>query len=97
VKESIPVTVFGQSLILRSNSSEAEVRRVAAFVNQAIDKVVVPNRVADSLNIALLAFLNVAEAYLQLLDERQGDQQEIAARLDTLLHRIEEEVGPPVK
>ena len=93
MKEAIPVTIFGQSLILRSNSSAAEVRRVADFVNQAIDRVEVTNRVADSLHIALLAFLNVAEDYLKLRDAKQGDQQELAARLNRLVQIIEDEVG----
>lgn len=93
MKESIPVTIFGQSFILRSDSSADEVRRVADFVNQAIDGVVATNRVADSLNIALLAFLNVAQAYLQLQEARQGDQQELSARLNRLVQIIEVEIG----
>jgi len=93
VKESIPVTIFGQSFILRSDSSADEVRRVADFVNQAIDRVNVTDRVADSLHIALLAFLNVAQAYLQLQDARQGDEQELVARLNRLAQRIEAELG----
>ena len=93
MKESIPVTIFGQSFILRSSSSEDEVRRVAEFVNQAIDAVNVTDRVADSLHIALLAFLNVAQAHLQLQDARQGDEQALLARMDRLAQRIEDELG----
>ncbi len=93
MKESIPVTVYGQSFILRSDSSEDEVRRVADFVNQAIEEVVATNRVADSLNVALLAFLNVAQAYLQLQSARQGDQQELVARMNRLAQRIDDELG----
>ena len=93
MKESIPVTVYGQSFILRSDSSEDEVRRVADFVNQAIEEVVATNRVADSLNVALLAFLNVAQAYLQLQSARQGDEQELVARMNCLAQRIEAELG----
>lgn len=93
MKESIPVTILGQSFILRSESSADEVRRVADFVNQAIDEVVATNRVADSLNVALLAFLNVAQAYLQLQAVRQGDQQELVVRMNRLAQRIEDELG----
>jgi cell division protein ZapA (FtsZ GTPase activity inhibitor) len=93
VKESIPVTIFGQSFILRSDSSADEVRRVAEFVNQAIDEVVVTHRVADSLNVTLLAFLNVAQAYLQLQTARQRDEQELVARMNRLAQCIEDELG----
>lgn len=93
MKESIPVTIYGQSFILRSDSSAEEVRRVADFVNEAIDEVVATGRVADSLNVALLAFLNVAETYLQLKDARQGDDQELIVRMNRLAQRIEDELG----
>ena len=93
MKETIPVTIFGQSFALRSSSSAEEMRRIADFVNQAIDEVVVTNRVADSLHIALLAFLNVAQAYLQLRDGQQGDQQESVDRLNKLVQIIEVEIG----
>lgn len=93
MKESIPVTVYGQSFILRSDSSADEVRRVADFVNSAIEEVVATHRVADSLNVALLAFLNVAQAYLQLQSARQGQEQELLARMNRLAQRLEEELG----
>jgi len=93
VKEAIPVTIFGQSFLLRSDSSADEVRRIADFVNQAIDGVNVTDRIADSLHIALLAFLNVAQAHLQLQDARQGDEQALLARMDRLAQRIEDELG----
>jgi cell division protein ZapA len=93
VKKSIPVTIYGQSFILRSDSSEDEVRRVADFVNQAIAEVVMTNRVADSLNVALLAFLNVAQAHLQLQSARQGEEQELLARINRLAQSLEGELG----
>lgn len=93
MKESIPVTIYGQSFILRSDSSAEEVRRVADFVNEAIDEVVATGRVADSLNVALLAFLNVAQTYLQLKDARQGEDQELIVRMNRLAQRIEDELG----
>ncbi|MDZ4185167.1 MAG: cell division protein ZapA [Desulfuromonadales bacterium] len=90
MKESIPVTIFGQSFILRTDSSADEVHRVADFVNQAIDEVVTTNRVADSLNVALLALLNVAQAYLQLQSARNRDEQDLVGRMDRLTQRIED-------
>jgi cell division protein ZapA (FtsZ GTPase activity inhibitor) len=93
VKEAIPVTIVGQSFLLRSDSSADEVRRVADFVNQSIEAVNVTDRIADSLHIVLLAFLNVAQAYLQLQDARQEGEQELVARMNRLTQRIEDELG----
>lgn len=93
MKESIPASVFGQNFMLRSTLSGDEVQRITDFVNQAIVEVATKSRVTDSLNIALLAFLNVAEDYLRLQDAQQGNQQEIDTRLRHLIERIEHEIG----
>lgn len=99
MKESISVTIFGQSFILRTDSSADEVHQVVDFVNQAIDGVVTTNRVADSLNVALLTLLNVAQAYLQLQSARNRDEQDLAGRIDRLTQRIEDVLGhaPQIK
>ena len=99
MKESISVTIFGQSFILRTDSSADEVHRVVDFVNQAIDGVVTTNRVADSLNVALLTLLNVAQTYLQLQSARNRDEQDLAGRIDRLTQRIEDVLGhaPQIK
>ncbi|MBE0504643.1 MAG: cell division protein ZapA [Desulfuromonadales bacterium] len=90
MKESIPVTIFGQSFVLRTDSSAEEVHRVADVVNQAIDEVITTNRVADSLNVTLLAFLNVTQAYLQLQSAHKRDQQDLIERMDRLTQRVED-------
>lgn len=93
MKASIPVTVFGQNFVLRTDSSPDEVQRIADFVNQSIDEVASTNRVADSLSVALLAFLNVAQVHLQLQSARQGADKDLAARVNRLAQSIEDELG----
>lgn len=93
MKESIPVTIFGQSFLLRSDSSPDEVHRVAEFVSTAIDEVATTGRVTNSLNVVLLAFLNVAQTYLQLQSSRQGDEQELFDRMSRLAGRLDDELG----
>lgn len=86
---TVQVTILGQTFALRSAAPPDEVRRVAAFVNEQIGEVAAHGRTADSLNVALLALLNVAGVYLQLRDQGGGDQRELADRLARMLERIE--------
>lgn len=91
---AVQVTLLGQHLTLRSDSSADEVRRVADFVNRAIDEVSASGRAADSLNVSLLALLNLAQAYLRLQDARQYDAQDVVARLNRLTRRMEDASRP---
>lgn len=61
----VQVSILGQTFSLRSEASPEEIHRVAAFVNEQIAEVAAGSRTVDSLNLALLALLNVAGAYLR--------------------------------
>ena len=90
MKESLQVVILGQTFTVRSEASPEEVQRVAAFVNQQLAEVA-GGRTADSLHAALLALLNVAEAYLRLRDGGAHELQGLEERLSRLLQRVEKE------
>lgn len=90
MKEPVQVAILGQSFTLRSDAGDEEVRRVAEFVNRTIAEVSAAGKSVDSLNVSLLALMNVAQAYLQLRDAHQLDAQDAIARLKRLTRRMEE-------
>lgn len=86
----VQVVILGQTFTLRSAASADEVQRVADFVNEQIGEVAALGRSADSLNVALLALLNVAGAYLRQSEQGGGDEGELAERLERMLDRVEQ-------
>ena len=86
----LQVVILGQTFTLRSDAPAEEVQRIAAFVNERIGEVAAQGRSADSLNVALLALLNVSGAYLRQAGQEQDEQHEACARLERLLHRVEQ-------
>lgn len=85
----VPVTILGQTFTLRGEASASEIRQIAEFVNAQIAEVAAQGRSADSLNVALLALLNVAGLYLRQSGRDQASEDVIAARLERLLARLE--------
>lgn len=92
MKEAVQVTLLGQVFSLRSEATPEEVRRVTEFVNRAINEASASGKTVDSLNISLLALLNVAQAYLQLQAVRAQEERELVGRLDRLLQKMENDV-----
>jgi len=87
LKRTVPVTILGQQYVVRSEASPEDVRRVADFVNERIEEVAASARVADSLNMVVLALLNVAGAYLEVREKESGNR--IEDRLEALVDRLE--------
>lgn len=66
-----------------------EVCRVADFVNDKIAEIVTASRAVDTLNTAVLALLNVSEAYLRLRDAAREEEEMLETRLRDLVARLE--------
>lgn len=89
MKQAVQVTVLGQQYTIRSAMAPDQVCRVADFVNEKIAEVVAASRAVDTLNTAVLALLNVGEAYLRLRDAKQVSDEALTAQLQDLVARLE--------
>jgi cell division protein ZapA len=88
LKQAVQVVILGQEYTIKSDAPADEVRRVAVFVSERINEAMTAGRIADSLDGAVLALMNVAGAYLRLQAREQSDQ-EVVRRLENVLHRLE--------
>jgi len=92
LKQSVQVTILGQSYTVRSDSDPEEVRRVADFVNQRINEAHNAARTANSLTAVVLALLNVAAELVQT-QHQLPVAGEGEGRLKRLLARVEAACG----
>jgi cell division protein ZapA len=94
VKQSLQVSILGQQFNLRSDASPEQVQRIAEFVEGQIHQVTDAGKVADTLQAAILALLNVSARYLQD-GSAGGDTSLDSERLRLLIGRIERDLGDP--
>jgi cell division protein ZapA len=87
----IPVDVGGQKYPIRSSLEPEYVARLAAYVDQKIRAAADSTPTGDSLRLAVLAALNIADELFRCRDgsrERDGALAERAGELERLLDRI---------
>ena len=89
MKQSIQVSILGQQFNLRSDAPPEEVQKVAAFVEEQINKVTASGRAVDTLQAAILALLNVSAAHLDGKDLSAESSAGQAERLEQLVGKIE--------
>jgi len=63
-KRTVPVQIFGQQFRIRSDGDAARIRRAAALVDETMARVRARTGTADTLDIAVLAALNIAHRLL---------------------------------
>ena len=67
-KRTVPVEILGQEYRIRSDSDPSTIRRAAALVDETMAKVRDRTGTVDTLDIAVLTALNIANHLISLRD-----------------------------
>lgn len=94
MKSVARVTILGQEYAFKTDAGPEEIEKVADFVNAKIDEVVASGRSGDTVGIAVLALMNVAGEYFQLLSGSGDVSGDVQGRLEQLLSRVESALPP---
>lgn len=94
MKSVARVTILGQEYAFKTDAGPEEIEKVADFVNAKIDEVVASGRSGDTVGIAVLALMNVAGEYFQLLNGSGDVSGDVQGRLEQLLSRVESALPP---
>lgn len=87
----IPVEIHGQRYPIRSGLEPEYVARLAAYVDEKIRTAADSTPTGDSLRLAVLAALNIADELFRCRDvntSRDGELAERAGELERLLDRV---------
>lgn len=95
MKTTYQLTVLGREIPVRSSAPEERVRAVEDFVNSRLAELQSRLATADSQLVAILALLNLAEAYLDQQAAARPEAADLDARLHRLLERLETTLETP--
>jgi cell division protein ZapA len=87
----IPVEIHGQRYPIRSTLDPEYVSRLAAYVDEKIRTAAETAPTGDSVRLAVLAALNIADELFRcrdVTDARDGELAERAGELERLLDRV---------
>ena len=85
-KRSFEVEIFGHRYTLKSEFPKEQVKRVAEYVDGKMKEVAEGTKSVDSLHIAILTALNIAQDYLQA----RGNTEQLLQQIEEKTDRLEE-------
>jgi cell division protein ZapA len=88
------VEIFGQRLGLRADGDEARVQEIARFVDFRMREVADRSSSVDTVKIAVLTALNIAD---ELFQERETDQDTRQMRLEKQAQRLVKKIEVAMK
>lgn len=90
MRNSYNITILGQELSVISDSEDEKVANVVQYVNEKIDEVLRSGKGIKTLNVAILAALNISEELLKLKGVNQELCDQLENRAEKLIQLIEE-------
>jgi cell division protein ZapA len=91
VKRQVTVQIAGQRFVLRTDSDEDEVKRLASYVEGRIRDIQRQTRTADTQAVATLAALQIAEELFGAREAQAALKKKIRDKGQALLQYLERE------
>ena len=89
VKKTTEISIMGQKFMIKSDSNDDYVRRVAEFVDMKIDDVMQSTKSVASLNVAILAAMNIADEYFKFRKERDEKFTSAGKKVEDLIELVD--------
>jgi cell division protein ZapA len=90
LKNSYNITILGQELSVISDSEDDQVAEVVQFLNKKVDEILHSGNGLKTLNVAILAALNVSEELIKLKGVNRELCDQLENRAEKLIQLIEE-------
>jgi len=89
LKKRYEIEIFGQELAVLSDAEDEQVANVVRYVNKKMEDIVRANDGLRTLDVAILAALNISEDYLKLKGVNQDLCDQLQHRSEKLIQLIE--------
>ena len=89
----VEIRVFEQTFTVKTDSEESHILEVAQYVNDKIEEILKKTRTVSSLNVAILAALNVADDLLKERERRKALLREVGMKSRDLVEKIDMKIG----
>lgn len=89
LKNSIQIKILGKEFTVKSDNVESYVQEVADYVNRKMEEVLKDTQTVATVNVALLAALNIADEYFKIKEQHQELIGDIESKCQELISLIE--------
>lgn len=88
----VRVQILGREYTVKSDEEEERVRKIGEYVNQKIEEVAESTKTVSTLNIVILAALNIANDYFRALESQKNFTQTIEVKFGRLIEMINAQI-----
>lgn len=89
MKKAIEVSIMGQKFMVRSESDEDYVSRVAGYVDGKVNEVLTNTKSVASVQVALLTAMNIADEFFKYRQVKGDNLNKIEKKVQDMIELID--------
>ncbi|HXV61705.1 MAG TPA: cell division protein ZapA [Vicinamibacteria bacterium] len=93
----VSVVIFDRSYKVRAEEDPAYIEELARYVDTKMKTIAGSTATTDSLKVAILAALNIADEFFKAERDRRRSEAELAAKADELAATLSSSLGSPAE
>jgi len=93
MRKTFEVTLLNQKFQLKSESDEKYVQRVADYVNKKLFDIQEKTKSVSSLNVALLAALNIADDFFKMKHESKDKVHQARSKVREIIGLVDQQMN----
>lgn len=89
MKKSYDLTILNNKFTIKSDDDEKHVKKVADYVNKKMHSIVGANRAVSTMNVAMMAALNIADDFLKFKRKKKETASKWIEKVQALINRVD--------
>ena len=92
MKRNIDIDILGHKYTIKSDAEEDQVLNVVNYLNEKIEEVLQTTKTVDTLNVLVLASLNIAGELFRIKDEETELRRQVENTSQRLINFIDSQI-----
>ena len=93
MKNLVRIEILGREYNVRSDEGEERVRKIAEYVDQKIKEITEGAKTLSTINVAVLAALNIADDYFRALENQNHFTRTVKNKSGQLIAMIDSKIN----
>ncbi len=93
MKRTHEVSILNQKFVLKSDADERYVQKVADYLNKKLHDIMHNTKSVSTLNVALLAALNVTDDFFRMREKSKESQNNVEQKIKELVSFLETQIS----
>ncbi|MFH1654293.1 MAG: cell division protein ZapA [Pseudomonadota bacterium] len=89
MKQTVEVTIMGQKFLIKGDSDETYVKEIANYVDRKVNEVQSKTKSVASLNVVILAAMNIADEFFKFRKEKDDKFQKVEKKIQNMVELID--------